>query len=65
MSSNPLNQFREIWLLDFEFNQVPGNLPIVRCMVARELRSGRAIRLWADQLSRLAAPPFGAGSDKL
>ena len=65
MSSNSLNPFREIWLLDFEFNQVPGNLPIVRCMVSKELRSGRTIRLWADQLSRLTAPPFGTGSDIL
>ena len=58
MSCNILNQFKEVWALDFEFNQSPGNLPIVRCMVAKELRSGRTIRLWADQLSQLAAPPF-------
>ena len=65
MSSNTLNQFREILALDFEFNQTPGNLPEIRCMVAKELRSGRVIRLWADQLTRLSAPPFGTGSDTL
>ena len=65
MSCAPLNRFREIWLLDFEFGQVPGNPPTIRCMVAKELHSGRTLRLWVDQLSRLAAPPFGVGSDTL
>ena len=29
-----LSVFREIWLIDFEFQQTPGNLPTVVCMVA-------------------------------
>lgn len=53
-----LNKYHEIWLTDFEFGQTPGNPPAVRCMVAKEFRSGRTIRLWADQLSKQAAPPF-------
>jgi len=65
MSNDILNQFREIWLIDFEFGQNSDNQPAVRCMVARELRSGRTVRLWADQLSRLVAPPFEIGSDTL
>ena len=60
-----LSQFREIWLIDFEFSQSPGNLPTVVCMVAKELRSGRTLRLWADQLLLLSAPPFGLGPDTL
>lgn len=60
-----LNQFLEIWALDFEYGQIPGNVPEVRCMVAKELRSGRTLRLWADQLSKLDAPPFGLGPDTL
>lgn len=60
-----LNAFREVWALDFEFSQPPGNPPTVVCMVAKELRSGRTIRLWANQLSKLGAPPFGLGADVL
>jgi DNA polymerase I - 3''-5'' exonuclease and polymerase domains len=58
-------QFREICLVDFEFSQPHGDRPTVRCMVVKELRSGRTIRLWADQLSRLAVPPFGIGTETL
>jgi hypothetical protein len=48
--------FREVWTLDFEFIAEPGALPVPVCMVARELRSGRLLRLWQDQLP--AHPPF-------
>jgi DNA polymerase-1 len=48
--------FREVWALDFEFIAEPGALPVPVCMVARELRSGRLLRLWQDQLP--AHPPF-------
>lgn len=65
MTCDPLKQFREIWLIDFEFGQTPGNTPIMRCMAAKELRSKQSIRLWADQLSQLNAPPFGTGFDTL
>ena len=41
-------QFSTIWLVDFEFGQPDGELPEVRCMVAREYRSRRLIRLWID-----------------
>lgn len=65
MNRDILKQFREVWLVDFEFGHAPDTIPVVRCMVATELYSGRTIRLWADQLSGLAAPPFGIGSDTL
>ena len=42
--------FAEVWGVDFEFISDPGERPIVVCMVARELRSGRLIRLWRDEL---------------
>jgi hypothetical protein len=42
--------FEQIWAADFEFIANPGERPIPVCLVARELRSGRKIRLWADQL---------------
>jgi hypothetical protein len=50
--------YQEIWLVDFEYGSAPGELPEVRCMVARELFSNRLIRLWEDQLKVLPQPPF-------
>jgi hypothetical protein len=48
--------FREVWALDFEFTAEPGALPVPVCMVARELGSGRLLRIWQDDLP--ARPPF-------
>lgn len=60
-----LQKFREIVLIDFEFDAGAGNTPAVRCMVAQELRGGRTHRLWEDALSVLPEPPFGIGPDVL
>jgi hypothetical protein len=51
-------QFGEIWLLDFEFGNHPGELPVPRCMVAREHRSGRVLKFWADELREMSSSPF-------
>jgi DNA polymerase-1 len=48
--------FDEIWLHDFEFVAQPGEHPDVVCLAARELRSGRTLRLWRDQLG--PNPPY-------
>ena len=50
--------YEEVWLVDFEYGCEPGELPEVRCMVARELFSQRLIRLWEDRLKVLSQPPF-------
>jgi hypothetical protein len=56
------DQFDEIVLVDFEFNngdRIPrgeGNRPNIVCLVAHELRSGRRFRLWFDQLG--SQPPY-------
>jgi hypothetical protein len=51
--------FAEIWLHDFEFIPKPGERPDVVCLVARELRSGRMLRLWRDDLDRCGSvPPY-------
>ena len=55
--------FNEIWAVDFEFNGKPGDRPNPVCMVARELRSGRRHRLWADELG--PKPPFSIGESSL
>ena len=41
--------FAEIWAVDFEFGSEPGENPEPVCLVARELRSGRKVRLWRDE----------------
>ena len=48
--------FEEIWLHDFEFVPQPGERPDVVCLAARELRSGRTLRLWRDELGE--QPPY-------
>ncbi len=53
-----MEQFKEIWLVDFEFSAPSGAVPEVRCLVAMELNRGRKIRLWADEIGDLAAPPY-------
>ena len=58
MSSYLGQHYREVWLVDFEYGSAPGELPEVRCMVARELFTGRLIRLREDQLSVLPQSPF-------
>jgi hypothetical protein len=48
--------FAEVWAFDFEFISHPGEHPDVVCLCARELRSGRTISLWRDELG--PAPPY-------
>lgn len=60
-----LDTFREVWLCDFEFHAPPGERPEPLCLVAREFRSGRTLRLWADELRRLAVPPFSVDASTL
>ncbi|NQU23668.1 MAG: DNA polymerase I [Candidatus Nealsonbacteria bacterium] len=57
--------FNEIWLADFEFFQPDGERPTPLCLVAREFRSGRLIRLWHDDLTLLPEPPFPIDSNSL
>ena len=40
------DQFREIWLVDFEFTCPPGERPLPLCLVGREFRSGELLRVW-------------------
>jgi len=59
------DSFREVWLCDFEFHAPAGENPQAICMVAREHRTGRTLRLVGDGLANLAASPIGAGEDSL
>lgn len=62
---DPLHHYREIWCVDFEFNQPTGERPSPVCMVAREVRTNRLLRLWRDRLLQLHEPPFPTGPDSL
>jgi DNA polymerase I len=57
--------YSEIWAVDFEFTVPDGGRPSPVCMVALELRSGRCIRLWQDQLDALSEAPFDTGDNSL
>ena len=47
-----------MYLVDFEFSSVPGERPMPICLVAREYRSGRTIRLWGKDLCRRTEAPY-------
>lgn len=55
--------FRQIWCVDFEFRADSGERPWPVCMVARELRSGRELCLWRDELLAMHRAPFDTGPD--
>ena len=63
--------FREIWIVDTEFypgsglanGGVAGDPVTPLCLVALEMRSGRLVRLWQDQLGPF--PPYRLDSDAL
>lgn len=59
-----LRDYREIVVADFEFRAAPGERPEPVCMVAREVRSGRTIRLWGDELTSSACP-YSTAADTL
>ncbi|MFZ2956951.1 MAG: DNA polymerase [Candidatus Ozemobacteraceae bacterium] len=46
-----LADFRRIWGIDFEFQELNGHLPHVHCMVARDFHSGELVRLFGDELT--------------
>jgi hypothetical protein len=58
-----LDSFREVWLVDFEFISRPGERPDPVCVAAWELRGGRKVRLWHDQLG--SVPPYSLGPESL
>jgi DNA polymerase-1 len=65
MTTAKLDPFREVWLADFEFRAPAGERPAPICMVAWELRSGRALRLWQDELLARRVAPYPLGPEAL
>ena len=60
-----MNEFRQVWAVDFEYGAPSGERPDPVCMVARELRSGTNVRLWQDELRSRRLPPYSLGRDSL
>jgi DNA polymerase I len=58
-----LEKFREIWCVDFEFRQPPGEPPDPLCVVATEIKSNRWVRLFRDRIPGVA--PYSLGNDSL
>ena len=58
----PAWPYLEIWAADFEFMVGAGERPVPVCLCARELRSGREVRLWQDEFGQLPPYPTGAHS---
>jgi hypothetical protein len=56
--------YRAVWAVDCEFTAPPGERPQPLCLVGRELRGGRLLRLWLADGAR-PAPPLDAGPDAL
>jgi DNA polymerase-1 len=63
---DPLHFYDQLWCGDFEFRQEQaGDRPTPVCFVAKELRSGRLIRLWQDDLLRMQKSPFAVNDRTL
>jgi hypothetical protein len=52
MAARSLEDFPEVWLADFNFDQVPGEVPMPVCLTAREYRGGKQLRLERKELHR-------------
>lgn len=65
MSLDSLSAYQEVWSVDFEFCAPEGNPQKPICVVAKELRSGREVRVWEDELHRLPSPPYAINSESL
>jgi hypothetical protein len=52
-----LGDFREVWLVRFEFDQAPGERPTPLRLVAKELHSGRVVRVEQGELPH-SGPPY-------
>lgn len=60
-----LSPFKQIWAVDFEFQQPAGERPVPVCLVAQEIRSGRLVRLWQDDLRSRRQPPYPVDAESL
>lgn len=57
--------FRQIWLVDYEFSVPPGERVDPVCMVAKEFGSGITLKLWQDELQAMSTAPYATNKDAL
>ena len=60
-----LNSFKSIWAADFEFRALPGEKQEPICLVALELKTGRLVRCWEDELNTRVHPPYPADESSI
>jgi DNA polymerase-1 len=65
MTPARITDFEEIWCVDCEFQAPDGERPRPICLVACELRSGRLLQLWEEDLWRYHAPPYAISKRSL
>jgi hypothetical protein len=65
VKKSSLDPYLEVWLVDFEFQASLGERQKPICMVALELKSGRLLRIWEDELLQMTEPPFPSRPDML
>ena len=63
LGDSRFTRFREVWAVDFEFIEAPGERPRPVLLVAKELRSGRSLYQWEGEFE--AGPPYAIGPDSL
>jgi hypothetical protein len=59
------DRFQTIWVVDDEFTPREGALPVPVCLVAHEVRSGRRLAVWEDELRQRPTPPYDIGRSSL
>ena len=60
MNKELQERFSRVYVVDFEYQELNGNPPVVHCMVAREVFSGQLIRLWLSSTAGISCPiPLG------
>lgn len=57
--------FREVWVADYEFNGLPGDIVTPVCLVARELASDKTLRLWGHEMAGLSSAPYATDEGSL
>jgi hypothetical protein len=61
----PLDSFESVWVVAYSVAPPPGERPKPLAMAARELRSGRTVRLNQEELALSRIPPFPIGGESL
>lgn len=57
--------FKEIWIVDFEFIARPGDRQQPICLVAWEIKSGKRYKIWQDHLIKMKLPPYSLDRNSL